>query len=98
MNESPIPATSSIEEPRPKKGACIGCAIFTIVALIAGVAALLFLVHDYNSKFLSPKAAMKGLEIAIHGYKTEYGNLPFVGSAPTQDNQPFDQPTPTAKN
>src|SRR5688572_17496071 len=90
MIEPPIPATSSIEEPRPKKGAFIGCLIVTIVALLAGNGALRFFVYDHNSKFLQPKAAMKGLEIAIKGYKTEYGNLPFVGTNPTQDNQPFD--------
>jgi hypothetical protein len=38
---------------------------------------------------------MKGLEIAIKGYKTEYLSLPYVGAtAPVHDNEPYDTTDP----
>jgi hypothetical protein len=40
---------------------------------------------------LQDKEVMKGLEIAIKGYKTEYLNLPFIGETPpSEDNQAYD--------
>jgi hypothetical protein len=92
MNESNTPVTPSPETPpRPKKGVSTGCALAIIAVFLGGAAVLESLVYDNHSKGIHPKAEMKGLEIAIKSYKTEYMRLPFIGETPpSQDNQAYD--------
>jgi hypothetical protein len=47
-----------------------------------------------NPRTLQTKAAMKSVEIAIKGYKTEYLRLPFPGATqPLADNAPYSTTT-----
>lgn len=76
--------------PTPKKAHSdtrFGILVF-VVALLVGVLVLLLASFLFKTKGrpLQAKAVMKGVEIAIKGYKTEYLRLPFVGStAPLAD-------------
>jgi hypothetical protein len=48
-----------------------------------------------KAKILQSKATIKGLEIAIKGYKTEYGKLPATGQgAAIFDSEPFETTAP----
>jgi hypothetical protein len=71
----------------------LGWAAAIVLGFYGGIAALAVLAYlnHLHTNGIQPKAVMKGLEIAIQGYKTEYLTLPHVGQdIPTQDNEPFD--------
>src|SRR5687768_15407247 len=89
-----------VPTPPQKKGLSKGCIIAIIVtaAVLIGGVVLLALLGIFGGRIvldkartLQAKATMKGLEIAIRGYKTEYLRPPFVtASEPTSDNSPYD--------
>ncbi|MFZ4766084.1 MAG: type II secretion system protein [Roseimicrobium sp.] len=64
--------------------------VISIIALLAtmGVAGGQMVIK--KARELDAKTAMKGLEIAIKGYKTEYLRLPSPDDSPTDDNEAFD--------
>src|SRR4051794_18458569 len=68
----------------------VGLIALVLVGRLADVGAL-----PRKFKTLQAKAAMKGLEIAIKGYKTEYLHLPFFAAVqPLDDNQACDTTAP----
>jgi hypothetical protein len=101
--DSSLPPQEVAPPPAPpppeKKGLSKGC-IAAIVASVLMLAAILALgllgvfggrILIKNARMLQAKAVMKGLEIAIKGYKTEYLHLPFATpSEPPSDNRPYD--------
>jgi type II secretory pathway pseudopilin PulG len=85
-----------------KKGLSTGCIIIFVVGLVLaiGIAVLAVLASLGvasgrrvlgKAKELQAKATMKGLQIAIEGYKTEYNHLPLAPDpAPAQDGDHYD--------
>lgn len=94
MNPTQAP-DSTPEELRPTSRKPLTETQFALRVLIWSVVialllALAFVAARLKTRPLAAKATMKGLEIAIKGYKTEYLRLPFPGPAqPTADNPPY---------
>jgi prepilin-type N-terminal cleavage/methylation domain-containing protein len=65
--------------------------VLSIIALLATIGVAGGQIVIKKARELQAKAVMKGLEIAIKGYKTEYLRLPSAdATAPTEDNAPID--------
>jgi prepilin-type N-terminal cleavage/methylation domain-containing protein len=65
--------------------------VISIIAMLATIGVAGGQVVIRKARELQAKAVMKGLEIAVKGYKTEYLRLPTAESArQTEDNQAFD--------
>ena len=64
--------------------------ILTILAFVLSTFVSWPLITDRGSRMLRTKAHMKGLEIAVKSYKTEYLRLPSPTPDATADNPPID--------
>ena len=65
--------------------------VISIIALLATIGVAGGQIVIRKARELEAKAVMKGLEIAIKGYKTEYLRLPSAEpTAQTEDNEAFD--------
>jgi prepilin-type N-terminal cleavage/methylation domain-containing protein len=64
--------------------------VISIIAMLATIGVAGGQIVIRKARELQAKAVMKGLEIAIKGYKTEYLRLPSVETVVTEDNQPYD--------
>src|SRR5688572_7553314 len=65
--------------------------VISIIAMLATIGVAGGQVVIRKARELQAKAVMKGLEIAVKGYKTEYLRLPTAETArQTEDNQAFD--------
>jgi len=73
--------------------------VISIIALLATIGVSGGQIVIRKARELQAKAVMKGLEIAIKGYKTEYLRLPSASDATqTQDNEPYDTSDETGKD
>lgn len=65
--------------------------VISIIAMLATIGVAGGQIVIRKARELQAKAQMKGLEIAIKGYKTEYLRLPSAdGGAQREDNTPYD--------
>jgi hypothetical protein len=105
MNGEPASAPPPAElppvpPPPQRKGMSKGCIIAIIVTavVLAGGVVVLALLGIFGGRIvldkartLQTRAVMKGVEIAVKGYKTEYLRLPFItDSTPPSDNNAYD--------
>jgi prepilin-type N-terminal cleavage/methylation domain-containing protein len=73
--------------------------VISIIAMLATIGVAGGQVVIRKARELQAKAVMKGLEIAIKGYKTEYLRLPSAeANAVTEDNQAYDSSDEQGKN
>src|SRR6187455_3433095 len=73
--------------------------VISIIAMLATIGVAGGQVVIRKARELQAKAVMKGLEIAIKGYKTEYLRLPTAETSPlTEDNQAYDTSDEQGKN
>lgn len=73
--------------------------VISIIAMLATIGVAGGQIVIRKARELQAKAQMKGLEIAIKGYKTEYLRLPSADSNNlTEDNQPYDTAGEDGKN
>src|SRR3954452_14784167 len=70
--------------------------VISIIAMLATIGVAGGNIVLRKAKDLQAKAAMKGLEIAIKGYKTEYLRLPSTENM-TEDNEAYDTSDETGK-
>src|SRR3954452_16139219 len=70
--------------------------VISIIAMLATIGVGGGQIVLRKAKDLQAKAAMKGLEIAIKGYRTEYLRLPST-DAMTDDNDAYDTADETGK-
>jgi prepilin-type N-terminal cleavage/methylation domain-containing protein len=72
--------------------------VISIIAMLATIGVAGGQIVIRKARELQAKAVMKGLEIAVKGYKTEYLRLPTdAQSMPTEDNAAFDTSDETGK-
>lgn len=62
--------------------------VITIIAILASVAVPTTNIVLRKGRELQAKAAIKGLEVAVKGFQTEYNRFPNIGSA--SDDTPID--------
>jgi prepilin-type N-terminal cleavage/methylation domain-containing protein len=72
--------------------------VISIIAMLATIGVAGGQIVIRKARELQAKAVMKGIEIAIKGYKTEYLRLPTAEtSAPTEDNVAYDTSDETGR-
>jgi prepilin-type N-terminal cleavage/methylation domain-containing protein len=64
--------------------------VIAIIALLAAIGVVSGQIVIRKARELEAKTVMKGLEMAVKGYKTEYQRLPSAEIGQTEDNEPFD--------
>ena len=104
-----MPSPATLPPPAPRKGLSTGCIIavvvcivgfvaVTVIAIMASLAIPAFSKVKSKAERANTRVTMKGLEIAIKGYQTEYNRLPLKGnSSPAAGDQNSDTTDPDGR-